>query len=65
MITVDYVMLLIRKFKKEDVLKIVAEYASRSLPEHKKGMIESREAKNGGIEVYFIEDESRQDQAVN
>jgi len=49
-------MLLIRRFKKEEVLKIVAEYASRSLPEGKPGVIESREAKNGGVEVYFIEE---------
>jgi len=56
-------MLLIRKFKKEEVLKIVAEYASRSLPENKPGVIESRETKNGGVEVYFIEE--KDSKAVN
>jgi len=50
-------MLLIRRFKKDEVLKIVAEYASRSLPEEKQGVIESRETKDGGVEVYFIEED--------
>jgi len=51
-------MLLIRKFTKEEVLRIIAEHASRSLPPETDGMLESRETEDG-IEVYFIKSEPK------
>lgn len=50
----DY-MVLVKKFKNEEILKAVASVAVQSLPEEKKGMIDARWTKDGSIEVYFLE----------
>ncbi len=51
-------MLLSRKFSEKEVLEIVAKYAVEALPEKLKGMVEAKYTNNGGIEVFFIENQN-------
>ena len=51
-------MVLVRKFTKQEVLKILAEHASRSLPDESKGFLEADYSEEG-IEVYFVEEKEK------
>ena len=47
-------MVLLRKFTKEEVLKIIADFACESLPANLNGIVEAEINKNNEIKVYFI-----------
>jgi len=49
-------VIFIRKFDKEEILKLVAAEAIKTLPDNQKGMVEARYVKGerGAIEVYFL-----------
>ena len=48
--------MLLRKFNEKEILQIVAEFASNSLPDEKHGFIDAKYNKKSHIiEIYFIE----------
>lgn len=51
-------MVIIRKFKDEDILKILIERASDSLPNESKGILEARFNKDDSVDVFFIENKT-------
>ena len=44
----------LRKFTKEEVLKIIVDFACESLPANLNGIVEAEINKNNEIKVYFI-----------
>ncbi len=49
-------MIFVKKFDKEEILKLVANEAIKTLPNNEKGMVEAKYIKGGRgtIEVYFL-----------
>lgn len=55
-------MYLVSKYSKEEVLKIVAAHAGKSLPkEVKSGVIRASEDDDGNVDVFFIEEQLSMD----
>lgn len=50
-------MFLLCDYSKEEVLTVVAEHASQTLPDGKNGVLRARFKEDGCIEVFFIEKE--------
>ena len=48
-------MFLLCDYSKEEVLTVVAEHASQTLPEGKDGVLRARFKEDGRVEVFFIE----------
>lgn len=48
-------MYLLCDYSKEEVLTVVAEHASQTLPGGKDGVLRARFKKDGCVEVFFIE----------
>jgi hypothetical protein len=50
-------MNLLCNYSKEEMLKVVAEHASKTLPKDKKGILRAIPLDDGGVEVLFINNE--------
>jgi len=48
-------MYLLCDYSKEEVLTVVAEHASQTLPDGKSGVLRARFKEDGSVEVFFIE----------
>ncbi len=48
-------MILIKKFTENDILKILIEHASSSLPDEAQGTLEARFKEDDTVEIYFIQ----------
>jgi hypothetical protein len=48
-------MILVKKFTENDILKILIEHASNSLPDEAQGALEARFNDDDTVEVYFIQ----------
>jgi len=48
-------MILVKKFTENDILKILMEHASDSLPAEAQGTLEARFRDDDSVEIYFIQ----------
>lgn len=53
-------MIFVKKYEKEEILKLIAEEAIKTLPNKQKGIVEAKYIKGGrgAIEVYFLPSDS-------